>query len=299
LFRNTLLPDIIFDTCDDDCLRTVDTMWRLVIGFGILPAVLAFKFRLAILESPRYTAEVLKESVKAAAQLRATELVNITRTGSASVVSSCGQSGEGHSPSEREVGNRKEGNDRTIPLSPHASSHGHVDDITSLPVDPTHETRTRPTAGASIVGESSTSKKIWKDIKRCYWELGHRQTLMATCLCWFLVDLPFCGLGMNNPHIVGAIWSGDSPPGNHVYSFLLNNESESLVVVSLGAITDGLITIFSVNIIGERRIQMIGFFFSIYPLRGHGERIRNSPENRSIICDSHPIFAVPNFLQLW
>jgi PHS family inorganic phosphate transporter-like MFS transporter len=54
---------------DQYCFRTVDIMWRIIIGLGAVPPVLALWFRLVILESPRYTADVLNENVQAYRQI--------------------------------------------------------------------------------------------------------------------------------------------------------------------------------------------------------------------------------------
>jgi PHS family inorganic phosphate transporter-like MFS transporter len=38
---------------DLECYRAIDRLWRLVIGIGIIPAVIALVFRFTIPESPR------------------------------------------------------------------------------------------------------------------------------------------------------------------------------------------------------------------------------------------------------
>jgi hypothetical protein len=47
---------------DDQCFRAIDRLWRLVIGIGIIPAVIALAFRFTIPESPRYTLDVLQNT---------------------------------------------------------------------------------------------------------------------------------------------------------------------------------------------------------------------------------------------
>jgi MFS transporter, PHS family, inorganic phosphate transporter len=48
---------------------TLDSIWRWVIGVGIIPAFIALWFRLTIIESPRYIADVGQDSLKAASEL--------------------------------------------------------------------------------------------------------------------------------------------------------------------------------------------------------------------------------------
>jgi hypothetical protein len=47
----------------------------------------------------------------------------------------------------------------------------------------------------------------WKDFKKYFWHDGNLRTLIATSFCWFCLDLPFYGLGMNSPRITRAIVS--------------------------------------------------------------------------------------------
>ncbi|KAF3914088.1 hypothetical protein AA313_de0204283 [Arthrobotrys entomopaga] len=49
------------NTCEAECLKSLDMTWRWIVGIGIAPAVVALYFRLTIPESPRYTLEVAKD----------------------------------------------------------------------------------------------------------------------------------------------------------------------------------------------------------------------------------------------
>ncbi|ANZ76029.1 BA75_02953T0 [Komagataella pastoris] len=52
--------------CGYECQKACDQMWRILIGFGCVPGVIALYFRLTIPESPRYTFDVTHEIEKAA-----------------------------------------------------------------------------------------------------------------------------------------------------------------------------------------------------------------------------------------
>ena len=47
---------------DLECFRAIDRLWRLCIGIGIVPAVIALAFRFTIPESPRYTLDILQNT---------------------------------------------------------------------------------------------------------------------------------------------------------------------------------------------------------------------------------------------
>ncbi|SCV02020.1 LAMI_0G15236g1_1 [Lachancea mirantina] len=53
--------------CGEACMKACDQMWRILIGLGCVPGVVALYFRLTIPESPRYTLDVVNGINQAAA----------------------------------------------------------------------------------------------------------------------------------------------------------------------------------------------------------------------------------------
>jgi PHS family inorganic phosphate transporter-like MFS transporter len=266
-----------------DCLKTVDIMWRIIIGFGALLPAIALGFRLSILESPRYTADVLKKGAKAAAQLGAMAVKPSMQTDFSS--------DEGSSNNESRVqlpAHMTSDNGGGVGGNPVGSRAVEDDQIRPAPNDVQHEmapsndrvTRsvTSPAengvvrAGVMVSEEEMPSQLggLRADIKRYFLTQGHGWTLFATSLCWLCVDLPFYGLGMNSTSIIGQIWLDTSLPAPQLDSLLLSNAWESLIFVSIGALTGGLVTFFTINVLGERMIQMIGFsaLFILFILTG-------------------------------
>ncbi|PHH67327.1 hypothetical protein CDD81_91 [Ophiocordyceps australis] len=64
-FRSQLEAARTPASCSGDCQVAVDKMWRLLIGFGAVPACIALYFRLTIPETPRYTFDVARDVEKA------------------------------------------------------------------------------------------------------------------------------------------------------------------------------------------------------------------------------------------
>lgn len=62
-FKNSLLET----TCGPDCQVALDKSWRIIYGFGAVPACAALYFRLTIPETIRYTLDVEKNDAAAAA----------------------------------------------------------------------------------------------------------------------------------------------------------------------------------------------------------------------------------------
>lgn len=70
-FSESLKSAKSYSTCTGVCGLAVDKMWRVIIGFGAVPACIALYFRLTIPETPRYTFDVARDSEKAVEDVKA------------------------------------------------------------------------------------------------------------------------------------------------------------------------------------------------------------------------------------
>ncbi|KAE8352287.1 phosphate permease [Aspergillus coremiiformis] len=70
-FKGSLESAASVAQCSGVCQLAVDKMWRVVIGFGAVPACIALYYRLTIPETPRYTFDVARDIEKAGADVRA------------------------------------------------------------------------------------------------------------------------------------------------------------------------------------------------------------------------------------
>lgn len=293
--------------CNEECLRTLDSIWRWIIGVGVIPAVIALWFRLTIIESPRYTADVGQDSKKAASELHRylflqaqpmvatstsvsvlgnTQIAPTQRRTSSGAVSGVmsdesGQASRPPSPySIHRVGQpAEEGANKHIQLE---------NDVRAIPEPGRlgvnengqlqhHLTPTQHGTYPNFLqfeGLDPFNRQIegreqnpappppsWQDFKKYFWHDGNLRTLIATSLCWFYLDLPFYGLGMNSPNIISTIWYGKNAAPAQIYTLLIHDIWQSLLVASLGAIIGCAITFVAIDKLGRRNIQMIGFFW--------------------------------------
>jgi len=275
-------------------MKTLDSIWRWIIGVGIIPAVIALWFRLTIIESPRYTADVGRDSRKAASELDR-YLMEQARSGASSSSVNLHPQDMETEPIRRISSGAvsvAEPATRTYSPSPYDTSRsplppanhyvegqylqkvpsGAVSEVgsTSQMRSPTPfhaETPGDVHMEQDIEGVEEDEQKLppppsWKDFKQYFWHDGNLRTLIATSFCWFCLDVPFYGLGMNSPRIIRAIWYGkDTPVNSPLYPLIVDTVWQTLVVVSLGAITGCIITLVSIDKLGRRNIQMIGFFW--------------------------------------
>ncbi|PQE31248.1 hypothetical protein CJF32_00001827 [Rutstroemia sp. NJR-2017a WRK4] len=248
--EESIPTNLTVGSCDKKCIKTLDSIWRWVIGVGVIPALLALWFRLTIIESPRYTADVGRDSNKAASELNRYLLAE-PDSEAASVTSRRPLD----QPRLRQPGAHWNG--RTTSFD----SQGQQTDIP-------RELHIEEQIMAAESENKPPPAPSWEDFKDYFWTKGNLRTLITTSLCWFGVDLPFYGLGMNNSDIINVIWHGiGSQPTEidywqaKIYPMLIDNVWQSLTVVSVGAIAGCLITFVAIDTLGRRNIQLIGFFF--------------------------------------
>ncbi|THY58763.1 inorganic phosphate transporter [Aureobasidium pullulans] len=217
------LPQTTAETCDADCLKTLDIIWRLVLGLGAVPAAASLWFRLTIIESPRYTVDIVRDDHQAAI----------------------------------DVNRYFYSGDHISTRSFDPSQHDHDDEIH---VEGTNES-IHPMSIMEPDEVSQPPQASWSDIVDYFWHQGNYRTLVATSLTWLSLDLAFYGLGMNDYTTLELIWSNNLTQTEPLYQALLANAWQSLLIVSLGAIIGNILTMISINRLGRRMIQINGFFW--------------------------------------
>ena len=87
-------------------------------------------------------------------------------------------------------------------------------------------------------------------------EWKHLKQLIGTASCWFLVDIAFYGLNLNQSVILTAI--GFSK-GKTEYDTLLKNAYGNLIIAAAGYVPGYFLTIALIEKLGRRWIQIQGF----------------------------------------
>ncbi|KAJ5773663.1 hypothetical protein N7457_008559 [Penicillium paradoxum] len=184
--------------CTGMCQLAVDKMWRVVIGFGAVPACFALYYRLTIPETPRFTFDVARDLVKA---------------------------------------------DESVRVYLKGLGEAHPEEVQHLTYSQHGSTEFYP-------------KASWSDFYRHYSQWKHGKVLLGTAASWFFLDVAFYGLGLNNSVILAAIgWTG----GNNVYQVFYRNAVGNLILICAGAIPGYWVTVATVDTIGRKPIQLLGF----------------------------------------
>jgi MFS transporter, PHS family, inorganic phosphate transporter len=189
-----------WSSCGDDCQLAGDRAWRIIIGFGGVPAVFALYYRITIPETPRYTFDVGHDIEKAEADVKAY------------------------------MKNQKEG-----------------------VVDPLSQQQTKERMGKKL----AVPKASWPDVFSYFSQWQNLKVIFSTTASWFFLDLAFYGLGLNNTIVLNAIgyYNGDT-----VYASLLHTAIGNLVLVCAGSIPGYWTSVATIDTLGRKPIQIMGFF---------------------------------------
>jgi PHS family inorganic phosphate transporter-like MFS transporter len=85
---------------------------------------------------------------------------------------------------------------------------------------------------------------------------NHAKTLIGTALSWFLVDVAFYGINLNQSVILADIGYAT---GKDPYHYLLKNAEGNLIIAVAGYVPGYFITIAFIEILGRKWIQIQGF----------------------------------------
>ncbi|GMM37442.1 hypothetical protein DASC09_047670 [Saccharomycopsis crataegensis] len=194
------------DHCDEACIKACDMMWRIVIGFGCVPACCALYFRLTIPESPRYTMDIENDIEKGAAD------------------------------TSKFTGDEKKGDIEEV-----VSQNGTIIEINN---------------SKKGKEEAASTSASFKDFCRHFGQWRHGKILLGTAGCWFMLDVAYYGIGLNSATILQAIGFASS---ENVYKKLYNSAAGNLIMVCAGSIPGYWFSVFTIDPIGRKPLQVCGF----------------------------------------
>ncbi|KAK0636951.1 major facilitator superfamily domain-containing protein [Bombardia bombarda] len=116
----------------------------------------------------------------------------------------------------------------------------------------------RATAQVQAIKELAVPKASWSDFFRHYAIRKNAMLLAGTALSWCFLDIAYYGVSLNNAIILETI--GYSTKGAHnTYEILYNTAIGNLIIVLAGAVPGYWVTVFTVDTLGRKPIQFMGF----------------------------------------
>ncbi|KAH7318816.1 inorganic phosphate transporter [Rhizoctonia solani] len=91
-------------------------------------------------------------------------------------------------------------------------------------------------------------------------EWRHAKLLIGTALSWFLVDIAFYGINLNTNVVLQQI--GFDGSGNNTWHKLFRIATGNLIITALGFVPGYYVTVLTVEYLGRKFIQIMGFIMS-------------------------------------
>ncbi|CDF91144.1 ZYBA0S10-00694g1_1 [Zygosaccharomyces bailii CLIB 213] len=218
-------------SCGADCKRACDQMWRILIGLGCVPGCIALYFRLTIPESPRYTLDCEANSAKGIAD--ASKFLS-------------GSHGEAGSDDVARLERTKTA--VSAGESIHRAYSGPSTDI---------EQQVAEAVPLDDGPPKASFKDFWQHFRQ--WKYG--KILLGTAGSWFCLDVGFYGLGLNTAVILEAI--GYAGKGS-IYKKFHDTAVGNLILICAGSLPGYWATVFTIDIVGRKPIQLFGFFILVF-----------------------------------
>lgn len=222
----------------------VDGVWRIVVGISLIPAFGTLYQRLTLPESKSY-----ERSKRHARGIEST-----------------------HDDGEDEIKAEKEKQRKEEEEQERAQREGNVNgsdtESTSDRLDLKKNEATETTVTApSTEGEGKgpkhaviAKKAHAQDFIDYFSEWRHARILIGTCLCWFLLDIAFYGINLNQAVVLREIGFGgkNGTPWRQLWETSLGN----LIITALGFVPGYYVTVLTVEYLGRKWIQVQGFLMA-------------------------------------
>ncbi|CAF3770998.1 unnamed protein product [Rotaria sp. Silwood1] len=99
----------------------------------------------------------------------------------------------------------------------------------------------------------------FRDFRIYFSRWRNLKVLIGTCSTWFLLDIAFYGLSLNQSIVISAIGFAPDTAKTSPWETLFKQALGNLIISLLGAIPGYYVTVFTIERLGRKTIQIIGF----------------------------------------
>lgn len=111
-----------------------------------------------------------------------------------------------------------------------------------------------------IQSEKSTDDRHhFRDFRTYFSQWRNLKVLIGTCSTWFLLDIAFYGLSLNQSIVLSAIGFAPDAATTSPWETLWKQAIGNLIISLLGSLPGYYVTVFTVERLGRKTIQIIGF----------------------------------------
>ncbi|KAJ2786415.1 hypothetical protein GGI15_001548 [Coemansia interrupta] len=237
---------IIVLACFKSAIRSdvymLDYVWRICLGFGAIPGAATLYWRLTMPESKSFQKEASKRL--------AAEAGHDSENGALLFKDNRNIPSDGGHSRDISVGQHlAEGRYEVHELQAIQHIHG---------IEPSSDfADSRPEPAEQIDGAEANARL--ESFGQYFGQWRNMKVLLGTSLAWFVVDVAFYGINLNSSVVISAIgFSGDIQNGDP-YSVLTRNCLGNLIINLLGSVPGYWISVFTIEKLGRKNIQLLGF----------------------------------------
>ncbi|KAF8968784.1 phosphate transporter [Flammula alnicola] len=224
----------------------VDGVWRIVIGFSLIPAFGTLYQRLTLPESTRYVlAQKIRHQDLANEAADSIELLKKEQKPQHEHIKMDNLTPSGRSIDNAERPTTAE-DQNNVPGSTSSSQNGasveknDAVDVATAPIEVVVKK-------AAHIREAITYFSEWR----------HAKLLIGTCMCWFLLDIAFYGINLNQNIVLQQI-GYDGSTGTP-WERLFKISTGGIIITALGFVPGYYATVLTIEILGRKWIQIQGF----------------------------------------
>lgn len=277
----------------EEVASVLDGVWRLVVGVGAGPALLAIIGRLTIPETPRYLLEIEKDAPGAFQS--AADVFSPPSSSEVEAFTNAVTAGTNTSPAPQDI----EAGGTSHHIDRHHEDQGHSDpnqpaealEMREIPGRDIQERAPNQADRADTGGNhtdisaeeaflrpqvishqwrKSTAKKLRKFLQ----DEEYGSILAAASFCWFILDVLYYGLGLDNPQLLLKIWRAHPPESEaekdaaqidpddpNFYEHLDNNFVNAMRTIAPASIMGCLLILLLVN--RQPRVRFMAVLFVV------------------------------------
>ncbi|KAJ7261367.1 major facilitator superfamily domain-containing protein [Mycena haematopus] len=116
-----------------------------------------------------------------------------------------------------------------------------------------------PELGGGLAATKAAKAAAWRDAREYFSEWRHLKILIGTTASWFLLDIIFYGISLNQSIFIGALGLANS---KDPWEYLWQQGVANIIIAVGGFLPGYYFTLFTIEYLGRKKIQMMGFIMN-------------------------------------
>jgi len=116
-----------------------------------------------------------------------------------------------------------------------------------------------PVQGGALAATKAAKAAAWRDAREYFSEWRHLKILIGTTASWFLLDIIFYGISLNQSIFISALGLANS---KDPWEYLWQQGVANIIIAVGGFLPGYYFTLFTIEYLGRKKIQMMGLIMN-------------------------------------